>query len=101
MLLDFWTRVSGAWKKWPETQATVRSVHQYEELAGGSRYMYERKLADLTFAYMDQQQQHQYGSITVSDSSELYDAKEDDTFAIRVDPKQGDKYYSTEATEVG
>jgi hypothetical protein len=101
MLLDLWTRVSGAWKKWPETQATVRSVQRYEEPAGGGRYRYERKLADVTFAYTDLQQQHQYGSITVSYSSELYDAKEEDTFMIRVDPKQGDKYYSPEAARNG
>jgi hypothetical protein len=55
----------------------------------------------VTFAYTDLQQQDQYGSITVSDSSELYDAKEEDTFMIRVDPRQGDKYYSPEAARNG
>jgi hypothetical protein len=96
MLREFWARIRGARKKWPETQATVRSIEHYEMPSGG-RYQFPRKLADVTFAYTDREQQHQYGSITVNGSSELYDAKEDDFFLIRVDPDQGDKYFSSEA----
>jgi hypothetical protein len=96
MLRELWARARGVQKSWPETQAIVRSIQRYEEPSDG-RYEYDRKLADVTFAYTDLKRQHQYGSITVSDSSELYDAKEDDIFMIRVDPDQGEKYYSPEA----
>ena len=86
--------------KWPEVQATVRSVEQFEDIP--DRYGDSpRKLADVIFAYDDLQQEHQYGSITVDWNSALYDAKENDTFMVRVNPKQGEKYYSPEATESG
>jgi|SRR5580698_9989889 hypothetical protein len=101
MLRELWARISGAAKNWPEMQATVRNVMRYEEPLRGRYGGFTRKLADLTFAYTDLQQQHQYGSITVNDSSALYDAKEDDAFMIRVNPNQGEEYYSSDATPNG
>jgi hypothetical protein len=99
MLLELWAKVRGAEKKWPEVQAVVRLVQQYDEVPTG-RYAYlhdPRKFAEVTFAYVDLQQEHQYGSITVDESSDLFDAKEDDTFTIRVDTNDGTKHYSPEA----
>ncbi|MGB6689035.1 MAG: DUF3592 domain-containing protein [Terracidiphilus sp.] len=95
MLKELWSKRRGA-EKWPETQATVRSVMQYEE-PPTHRYEYPRKLADVTFAYTDAQQELQYGWITVDDRSALYDAKENDTFSIRFNPAQPDQCYSPEA----
>jgi len=99
MLKELLAKMRGAEKKWPEVQAVVRSAQQYDQFPTG-RYAYlhnAKKSADVTFAYFDLQQEHQYGSITVDDSSDLFDAKEDDTFTIRVDPCDGTKYYSPEA----
>lgn len=97
MLKELWAKMRGAEKKWPVVQAVVRSILQYDDIPTGRYASDPRKLADVTFAYVDLQQQHQYGSITVDDSSDLFDAKEDDTFTIRVDPDDGTKYYSPEA----
>jgi hypothetical protein len=83
--------------QWTEVQATVRSVMQFEE-PSLSDYEFPRKLADVTFTYTDTQGEHQYGCITVEDRSDLYDAKEDDTFSIRVNPTHPEQYYSHEAT---
>jgi hypothetical protein len=97
MLRELWTKLRGT-DKWPEAQATVRIVEQYEEPSAG-RYESDRKLANVTFAYTDNQGSLQYGSITVQDSSDLYDAKENDTFSIRVDPMHPERYYSFEPTK--
>ena len=82
--------------KWPEVQATVRIVKQYVEPAV-DRYDVPRPVAEVTFAFTDGQGQHQYGAILVGESSELYDAKEDDTFAIRINPANPDEYDSPDA----
>jgi hypothetical protein len=100
MLKEFWASMRGI-DKWPEIAATVRSVERYDGLSGGGRYAPPRKLADVTFAYTDTLNDHQYGWITVQDSSSLYDLKEDDTFSIRVNPKHPERYYSPEATKAG
>jgi hypothetical protein len=84
--------------KWPEVQATVRSIRLYEELPS-RRYEFARKLAEVTFAYTDGQRNLQYGWIVVEDSSTLYDAKENDTFSIQVNPARPEQYYSPEATK--
>jgi hypothetical protein len=97
MLKELWARMRGA-DRGPEVQATVRSVLRYEEPSARGRYVFSRRLADVTFAYMDTRQEHQYGSITVEDSSSLYDAKEDDTFMIRLNPAHPERYYSPETT---
>jgi hypothetical protein len=97
MLKEFLAKMHGV-NKWTDVQATVRSVMQYEEPSPGA-YEFPTKLADVTFAYTDTQGEHQYGCITVADSSELYDAKEDDTFSIRVNPTHPEQYYSPKATK--
>jgi hypothetical protein len=96
MLNEFLAKLRGV-NKWTDVQATVRSVMQYEEPPERA-YEFPTKLADVTFAYTDPLGEHQYGSITVMDSSELYDAKKDDTFSVRVNPKHPEQYYSPEAT---
>jgi hypothetical protein len=96
MLKELWAKIRRA-DRWPEAQAIVRIVDWYLEPSGG-RYEFDRKLADVTFAYTDSQGGLQYGCITVQDSSDLYDAKEDDTFSIRVNPAHPDQYFSSEAT---
>ncbi|MGA2352330.1 MAG: hypothetical protein ABSF70_17980 [Terracidiphilus sp.] len=96
MLKEFLAKIRGV-DKWLDAQATVRSVMQYEEPPERA-CEFSTKLAEVTFAYTDPQAEHQYGCITVKDSSELYDAKEDDTFSIRVNPKHPEQYYSPEAT---
>jgi hypothetical protein len=97
MLKEFLAKLHGV-NKWTDAKATVRSIMQYEEPSERA-YEFPRKLADVTFAYTDTQGEHQYGCITVEDSSELYDAKEDDTFSIRVNPKHPEQCYSPEATK--
>jgi Protein of unknown function (DUF3592) len=97
MLKEFWTKMRGV-DKWPEVQGTVRSVEQYDEPRSGL-YSSLRNTAEVTFAYKDMQGNLQYGCITVEDSSSLYDAKENDTFSIRVDPSHPEQYYSPEATK--
>jgi hypothetical protein len=82
---------------WPEVQAVVRSILKYDEEPTRG-YALPRNFAEVTFAYTDTQQEHQYGSITVEDSSSLYDAKENDTFTIRVNPAHPEKYYSPDGT---
>lgn len=96
MLREFWAKLKGK-DKWPEVSATVRSVELFDE-PSYARYELPRKLANLTFAYTDGQGSLQYGWITVQDSSDLYDAKEGDTFSIRVDPSHPEQYFSSEAT---
>jgi hypothetical protein len=97
MLKEFLAKMRGV-NKWTEVQANVRSVMKFEE-PPPRIYEFPRKLAEVTFAYTDTQGEHQYGCITVEDSSDLYDAKEDDTFSIRVNPAHPEQYYSQEATE--
>jgi hypothetical protein len=97
MLKEILAKMRGA-DKWPEVSATVRSIQQFEE-PSRERYEFPRKLADVTFAYTDTQGEHQYGCITVEDSSSLYDMKEDDTFSIRVAPAHPEQYHSSEATK--
>ena len=97
MLKELFAKMRGV-DKWPEARATVRNMVQFEE-PSPERYAFPRKLADVTFAYTDTQLELQYGCITVADSSSLYDAKEDDTFSIRVNPAHPDQYYSLEATK--
>jgi len=97
MLKGLWAKVRRV-DQWPEAQATVRIVERYVEPSAG-RYEFDKKLADVTFAYTDNQGSLQYGSITVQDSSDLYDAKENDTFSIRVDPMHPERYYSFEPTK--
>ncbi|MGA9670201.1 MAG: hypothetical protein WBQ94_13395 [Terracidiphilus sp.] len=97
MLKELLFKIRGV-DKWTEVSATVRSIQQYEEPPTRA-YEFPRKLADVTFAYTDTQSEHQYGCITVEDSSSLYDMKEDDTFSIRVNPAHPEQYYSPEATE--
>jgi hypothetical protein len=71
-------------------------------MPAGSRFDPSTKnFAEITFVYSDSKQELQYGAITVNESSELYDAKENDTFPIRVNPQQPDQYYSQEATDPG
>ena len=82
MLKELWAKMRGV-GTWPEVEATVRTVGQYE-LPSSQPYEFPRKLAEVTFAYTDTRREHQYGSITVEHSSTLYDAKENDTFTIRV-----------------
>ncbi|MGA2217914.1 MAG: hypothetical protein ABSG51_07500 [Terracidiphilus sp.] len=96
MLKEFLLKMRGV-DRWPEVQATVRSVKPFEE-PSYERYEFPRKLADVTFAYTDSQGELQYGCITVNDGSSLYDAKEDETFSIRVNPTHPEEYYSPEAT---
>jgi len=98
MFEKIWAELHHA-EKWPEVQAIVRKVDQYELLKG--RYPASYRFAEITFAYTDPQQQHQYGVITVAESSTLYDAKEDDVFPIRVNPEHPDQCYSPEATSSG
>ncbi|MGA2649466.1 MAG: hypothetical protein ABSF28_03035 [Terracidiphilus sp.] len=95
MLKDLFAKMRSG-DKWPEVQATVRIVNQYEELAV-ERYDVSRKVAEVTFAFTDSRGEHQYGAILVADSSSLYDAKEDDTFSIRVNPANPDEYDSPDA----
>lgn len=99
MFEKVWAKLHHA-ENWPEVQAIVRKVDQYELLRG--RYQdISCRFAEITFAYTDPQQEHQYGVITVTDNSTLYDAKEDDFFSIRVNPEQPDQCYSPEATNDG
>jgi hypothetical protein len=95
MLKDLFAKMHGA-DKWPELQATVRIVKQYVEPAV-DRYDVPRPVAEVTFAFTDGLGEHQYGAILVADSSSLYDAKEDDTFSIRVNPANPDQYDSPDA----
>ena len=97
MLSELWARMRGI-DKWPEVQATVRAISLYEE-PPHTLYECARKLAEVTFAYIDDRHDLQYGSIVVEDSSTLYDAKENDTFSIRVNPAHPEQYYSPEATK--
>jgi hypothetical protein len=80
---------------WVETTATVRIVLQYEDV-DDVRFAGEenRKIADVTFAFTDAKQELQYGSVTVTESSALYDAKENHTFTIRFNPANPDEYES-------
>ncbi|HUH63888.1 MAG TPA: hypothetical protein VLZ50_12865 [Terracidiphilus sp.] len=94
MLKDLFAKMRGT-KNWPEVQATVRIVNQFEE-PPEDRYELSRKLAEVT-AYLDPKGEHQCESITVEDSSLLYDAQENDTFTVRVNPEHLDQYYSSEA----
>ncbi|MGB7984945.1 MAG: hypothetical protein WCF54_07285 [Terracidiphilus sp.] len=96
MLKEFLAKMRGV-NQWTEVQATVRSVMLFE--MPSQEYGFPRNLAQVTFAYTDTQGEHQYGCITVKDNSDLYDAKEDDTFLIRVNPKHPEQYYSHEATK--
>ena len=96
MLKELLAKMRGT-KNWPEVQATVRIVSQFEE-PPHRRYEYlPRRMAEVTFAYTDPNGEQQYGSITVEDSSSLYDAQENDTFTVRVDPEHPDRCYSPEA----
>lgn len=97
MLKDLLEKIHGG-GKWPMVQATVRIVKQYEEPPVG-RYELSRRVAEVTFAFTDAQGEHQYGAVLVSDSSSLYDAKEDETFSIRVNPANPDEYDFPEAIE--
>ena len=96
MLRELWAKLRGV-DRWPEVKATVRSVLQYED-PPYRHYDSAIKLADVTFAFTNGLGEHQYGCITVAYTSDLYDAKENDTFLIRIDPKDQDQYYSPEAT---
>jgi len=95
MLKDLFAKIHPA-DKWPEVQATVRIVNRYEEPAVG-RYELPRNVAEVTFGFTDGQGEHQYGAILVSDNSSLYDAKENDTFSIRINPANSDQYDFSEA----
>lgn len=98
MLEEAWVKFRGI-DKWPVTQAKVRFVEQYEEPPTQNRYARFplAKAADITFAYSDGSPDGKYGSITVSETSSLYDAKENDLFPIRFNPKRPEQYYSTES----
>jgi hypothetical protein len=95
MLKELIAKMHGA-DRWPEVQAIVRIVKQYVEPAV-DRYDVPRPVAEVTFAFTDAQGEHQYGAILVGESSELYDAKEDDTFSIRINPANPDQYDFPEA----
>jgi hypothetical protein len=71
---------------------------QYDE-PSANRYeaIHVQKLADVTFAYTDTRRELQYGWIRVKESSSLWDAREDDTFPIRINPANPEEYYSPEA----
>jgi hypothetical protein len=100
MLKELWSKMRGM-DKWPEVQATVRNVERYEMpvMASVPYYQPPRSFAELTFDYADPNGDHQYGSITVGEESTLYDAQENDSFTIRVNPDHGDQYYSHEAVK--
>ena len=93
MLKDLFAKKHVA-DKWPEVQAIVRIVNQYEEPV---EYDFPLKFAEGTFAFTDAQGEHQYGTLQVADSSSLYDAKEDDTFSILINPANPDQYDFPEA----
>jgi hypothetical protein len=94
---EIWARLRGV-QKWPETTATVSSVDRYEKPAG--RYG-TYQAADVTFFYRDANNELQSGFYTVDDNSSLFNIGENDTFTVRFDPRNPERFWSDEYALTG
>jgi hypothetical protein len=81
MLKELWEKMHRPDAEWIETEAIVRNVLRYEGVDLGEPV----QLAEITFRYIDNNQETQYGSAIVDSGYSLYHLKENDTFSVRYD----------------
>jgi hypothetical protein len=92
MLKELWEKMRGHEKQWIETEATVRVVCQFDEVGEYETW----KAAEISFRYTGRSGELHYGSVNVTDSSSLFDLKENDTFPVRYNAAQPDECEPTD-----
>jgi len=93
MLIEIWERLRG-YDKWVQTEARIDSAEAIRK-ALGKRFRNAgtgRVSADL-LVWKDQRGKTHYGALVRHDTSPLYQLLENETIAIRYNPKRPDRYY--------